>query len=209
MKELDFLPQAYRDGARRRVRARRNLLLTTGLLLAMACLHLLNVTRIQSAQAALTALRNGADGWASARERMSELEAQKSRAQRRLRLIRRLEDAAPLDVAIGEIVRLLSDSMALRGLQVISADPDQRAIGPATRDTLAPPNVPPGPRRMQACMTGVAANDVEVGVFLGKLSACPLFSDVRLSFSRDCRAAGRGMREFEVQFALRPVEVEP
>jgi len=204
MKELDFLPRAYRNAIVRRMHTRRNVLLTAGLVLAMAGLHYLNATRIQSAEASLNQLQNGQCGWQSVRAQMAALQAEKLRARRQLDLINRLEDAAPLDAAIGEIAGLLSESMAMRGLFVETVEstpePAPAAVQPAPTGQAALPPV------TRARMTGLATNDVEVGIFLSKLSSCPLFSDVSLSFSREWRGAGRRMREFEVKFTIRPVE---
>lgn len=200
MKELDFLPQSYHEGIRRREQTRRNVLMCVGLALAMTCLHGLNVIRTNTAQAQLTSLRNGAGGWQSAREQLAALKARQESCQRQLELIDRVEDAAPLDAAIGEAARLLSDSMALTTLQVDAGTSGSTASGTPDGPTA------PGPATTRVRLAGVAATDVEVGIFLGRLSACPLFADVTLSYSRDARSSGRKMREFEVKFRLRPVE---
>ena len=198
MKELDFLPQAYHEGLRRRLQTRRNLLMCVGLGLAMACLHGLNFTRINSAQAALNDLHNGSGGWQTAKSQLAALEAQRDTCRRRLDLINRVEDAAPLDAAMGEVTRLLSESMALTAVHI-----DASASDPATGK---PDKSVSATGATRARLVGVAATDVEVGIFLGKLSGCPLFSDVTLSYSREARGSGRKMREFEVKFTLRPVE---
>jgi hypothetical protein len=193
MKELDFLPRSYHESLWRRAQTRRNIILSVVLFMAMASLHGLNVTRIRSAQAALADLRNGSGAWVSARSQFAALEDHKARCHRQVDLINRLEDAAPLDAAIGEVTRLLSESMAITGFYV-DATTDKNAHAAA-------------PTRVR--ITALAATDVEVGIFLGKLSTCPVFSDIALSFSRDAHEAGRRMREFEVRFTLRPLENTP
>lgn len=200
MKELDFLPQAYHDNNRRRLQTRRNVLMCLGLGLAMLCLHGLNLTRINSAHAALSDLRNGSGGWQTARTQLAELETQRNVCRQKLDLINRLEDAAPLDAAIGEVTSLMSESMALTAVHVDTGSNEASPAGKAENTAIATPTT------TRVRMTGVAATDVEVGIFLGKLSGCPLFTDVTLSFSRDTRDQGRKMRAFEVKFTLRPVE---
>ncbi len=202
MKELDFLPRSYRESTWRRAHTRRNILMCVGLAMAMACLHGLNLTRLNSVQAALADLRNGSGGWQSARDQLAMLEARKTRCRQRLDLISRLEDAVPLDAAIGEATRLLSESMALTGLYIDAGEP---AVGPNPAGT-SEKNAGPAPTPTRVRLAGVAATDVEVGIFLGKLSTCPLFSDATLTFSRDTHGSERKMREFEVKFTLRPVE---
>jgi hypothetical protein len=195
MKELDFLPRSYHQRLSRRAQTRRNILMCLVLFTAMLSLHGLNLTRIRAAQAALNELHNGSGGWRSARSQFAELESRKALCRRRLDLINRLEDAAPPDAVMGEATRLLAEPMAMTGFSLDAT---------ATDKTAAAGSIPTRVR-----IAAVAATDVEVGMFLGKLSACPLFSDVTLSFSRDAHNTGRKMREFEVKFTLRPVENTP
>lgn len=204
MRELDFLPVQYVAAVRRRQQNRRNSLLSVGLLLAMISLHMLNATRVRSAEAALAALENGSGGWGSAREQLADLERRRTVFRQRAALISRLDDAAPLDAAIGELSLLLNDSMAVRSVN-IEAPGSAAAAG-----TAAIPPVPsPAAAATRATIVGVAANDIDVGIFLGKLASCPLFADAALSYTREMRSSGRLMREFEVKFTLRPVEATP
>jgi hypothetical protein len=200
VRELDFLPQSYHDRLHRRLQTRRNVLMCLGLALAMACLHGLNLTRINSVQAALTDLHNGSGGWQSAKEQLAAMERRRESCRQRLELINRLEDAAPLDGAIGEVTGLLSESMALTAVQIDAGPADPANTSKPDKSAM------PTLSTTRVRLTGVAATDVEVGIFLGKLSGCQLFSDVTLSYSRDARNQGRKMREFEVKFTLRPVE---
>lgn len=198
MKELDFLPPSYHEGLRRCQLKRRNLVMCVGLGVALSCLHALNLSRTHSAQAELASLRNGASSWRSAETQLRDLKAEAEGYRRQLKLLDRLEDAAPLDAAIGEATRLLSDSMALTTVEIDTGAKATTAAGNSQR--------PPAPNVTRARLVGVAATDVEVGIFLGRLSACPIFAEVTLSYSRDARSSGRRMREFEVKFTLRPVE---
>ena len=111
MKELDFLPQTYRDAVRRRRQTRRNLYYGLALAFALVGLHVSNASRIRSAEATLTALLFDGGTWESARGQVMALEARKALLQRRAALINELEDDAPLDAIIGEIAPLLSESI--------------------------------------------------------------------------------------------------
>jgi len=59
--------------------------------------------------------------------------------------------------------------------------------------------------RTEVVLRAVAATDVEIGIFFGKLTASPLFDDIRLGFSREMERAGRAMREFELKIAVKRV----
>jgi hypothetical protein len=151
-------------------------------------------------------LENGSGGWRSARDQLAELEQKRALYQQQAALVSKLDDAAPLDAAIGEVSRLLNESMAIRSLTVESAGPPAAGTanpaGPGPAPAAAAVQPPPVTR---ACLIGVAATDVDVGIFLGKLGACPLFGEVSMSYTRPSRAAGRLMREFEVKFIIKPV----
>lgn len=208
MKELNFLPQCYVANARRKRQNRRNGLMCTGLILALVSLHILNITRIRSAEASLVSLQNGTGGWKSAQDQLRTLETKKAFYRHQIDLLNKLDDAAPVDAAIGELTQLLTDTMAIQTL-LIDTKPPPNTMSTPPPGTPAPTTPPPAPAGTRAVLTGMAVNDVDVGIFLGKLSSCPLFTDVALSYSRETHHSGRLMREFEVKFVLRPVEAAP
>ena len=208
MKNLDFLPQQYRDARRTQRQRRSNLRYSLVLAIALFALHVANASRIRSAEAALGALLADGGVWESARAQVNSLQARKEILEKRAALVGELEDNAPLDSVIAEITALLSKSMAIRSL-VVQTDAAIRKDAQKDAQKDAPgPAGEPGPGRTRVQLVGVAANDVEVGVFFGRLSACPLFEDVNMTFCHETQAADRPMREFELKFAVKRVEIE-
>ena len=203
MKDLDFLPRQYRDARRRQRRRRSNLRYSLVLAMALLGLHVANASRIRSAEAALGALVADGGVWESARAQVTSFQARKDIRETQGALVSALEDNAPVDSVIAEITALLSKSMAIRSLvvQVVPTDAAARKDGPS-------PAGEPGPGRTRVQLVGVAANDVEVGVFFGRLSACPLFEEVTMTFCHETQVAERPMREFELKFAVKRVELE-
>jgi hypothetical protein len=200
VKEFDFLPRSFHEAARRRRRARRNMLHCAGLALALSGLHFVNASRLASAEACLAALRsNGAERQAR-QSRFVALTAARDQLENCQKVIDRLEDNAPVDTVIAEVSRLMSDSMAIRSLSI--------ETGPASppEGKKADPVYGLGPTR--AVLVGMAATDVEVGIFFGRLTESPLFDDVSMSFSRETEVLARQMREFELQFVVRRVALE-
>jgi hypothetical protein len=204
MREIDFLPSSFHAIRRRRREMRRNVLMAAGLVLCLGGLHGLNTSRIRSAEASLNLLHSGVEGVQTAQQQLKFLHARTAELSTRADLLARLEDDAPLDAVIGELTGLMSESMSIRSLEVDARPPAAEPKAPASRQATATP--PPPVTR--AKLTGVAATDVEVGMFLGKLSSCPIFADVNLEISREARLDGRRLREFEVRFTVRPIEVE-
>ncbi len=200
MKEIDFLPQWHRDTVRYRQLARRNVCLAVLMVAALSCLHLSNASGIRSASAALAALDLGQQESMQNQARLTSLQIRKERLQEQSKVIGRLEDDAPLDAVIGEISHLLGDSMAIRGI----------TLETAPQPVPEPQDETPDPvferRTTRVTVAGMAATDLDVGIFYGKLTSCPLFGDVEMLYSRQKVDSGRQVRLFELSFTVQPVK---
>jgi hypothetical protein len=63
-----------------------------------------------------------------------------------------------------------------------------------------------GPTRL--VLRGEASSDIQVGIFVGKLSACQLFDDVQLKFSREAESPGALDRAFELAFTVKRIALD-
>lgn len=208
MKELDFLPQSVHEARRQRQQTRRNTIFTVALCCGLAGLHSVNNTRIASAEAALQAVRTDNGAWRFALNRVQALQSTKRALQERADLISRLEDNAPLDAVLANITQLLGESMSIRSLVIepelavpSSQSPAVAAAAGESKDEQV--TQPP----VHVRLVGTATSDVEVGIFVGRLSGSVLFDNVKLQFSRQLEDGG--MREFELRFQVRRVEINP
>ena len=197
MKELDFLPRSFREARRRRHVIRRNTLYSIGLAIALGCLHVINQSEIRSAQASLAATHANNEERNVDQHRLQTLRAREQVLEDRLEWVSRLEDDAPLDAVIAEITRHMDNAMAIRSL-VVETTP----VGNADPD-WTDPLLDRGPTRV--VLDGVAPNDVQVGIFFGRLAECALFDDVKMSFSQEAEEVSRQMREFQLIFTVRRV----
>jgi hypothetical protein len=204
MKEVDFLPESFHQARIRRRLVRRNVVYSLVLLVGFASLHLVKASQLRSAHAALTDLSAGDQPRSLLRGRLRVLQNRKRALQDRLDLVNRLDDDAPLDVAVAEITAQMSDSMAIRSLLVETTAPD------GVDADKCDPLLDRGPTRV--VLDGVAVDDVQVGSLWGRLDASPLFDRVKLSFCDGAEEAGRRMRKFQLVFDVRRValsRVEP
>ncbi len=202
MKEIDFLPASFHQARIRRIRTQRNLRFSLVLIAAFGALHLAGATRLRGLETALASYQAGEGDRLCQQARLASLRARRQNVARESALVSQLDDDVPLDAMVAEIHRLMTDSMALRSLEVVrSAAPPEK--GPDGTEKKPDPVLSHGPT--SASLTGVAASDVEVGMFYGRLASCLLFGDVRLSFSREVEQSGRQMREFEIRMAVRRV----
>lgn len=204
MKELDFLPRSFLEAIRRRRANRRNVLYSLAVVTALAVLHTFTMSDIRSARAALAASRDNAGLRNSQHIRVAVLKQTRGRLQARAETLGMLADDAPLDVVLAEINRLMGPTTALRNIALETQPPPEPAPDPKAKDVK-----PPDPIRQRGPTNGtlqaLAASDMEVGIFFGRISSSPLFDNVRLNYSREAQQSGRSAREFELTFSLRPV----
>jgi hypothetical protein len=210
MKEIDFLPRSFYDAWIRRRQTQRNVCLCVVLAISLGLLHFTTAARVRKAEAALAGFHAQMGEHQSERSRVEALHARKQLLEAHAALISELDDDAPVDAVIGTVTQLMTESMALRGitLQVQPAagnDPGK----PGVPDAIGgkPVDFVTSRGRTELVLSGVAATDVEVGIFFGKLAASPFFEDVRLMYSRDAEQAGRQMREFELRSLVKRVSI--
>jgi hypothetical protein len=197
VKDLDFLPASFHVAARQRQMNRRNTALSICVAIALLSLHFVNESRLRAAQAALQTLQSDSIARENQAARLEVLTVRKQVLSQRQGVIDELDDDAPLDIVLAEIARMLSKQMKVQSL-ILEVQPFV-TDGKRTVDRT----VTRGPTRIM--MQGEARSDVEVGILVGKLSACQLFEDVRLKFSRAAGTSSVLEREFEVTFGVKRV----
>ena len=200
MKNLDFLPARFHQAVRRRQLNRKNTLLSIVLAIGLVGLYTMNDSRLRSAQAALQTLQADDALRAQQRARLEVLTVRKQILSQREAVIADLDDDAPCDAVLAEISRLLSDEMAVRSLSL-----EIQTIVPEGKEEIDPVR-DRGPTRL--VLRGEARSDVQVGIFVGKLSACPLFDELQLKFLRAAESSGALERAFELAFTVKRVALD-
>ncbi len=217
MKELDFLPQSFHQAIARRREHRRNVMLSIALVVAMSMLHIVNHRRISSAQAALASLRSASGSFQNARALAESYRARKTVLQQQADLLDRLEDSAPPDAVLAEITRYMTKAMGLRAMQTESRESVPQAVEVRRSRNRSQPEAQEAPEVVtvphreptQVRLTGVAASDLEVGVFFGRLSSSPMFDNVQMVFSQETTVDEQPMREFQLTFEVKRIEIQP
>jgi hypothetical protein len=197
MKEFDFLPRGFHEAARHRQQRRRNVLYVIALTGALGALHVVNASRLQSAEASLTAINEDGGLRSDRRQRVEALSHLRQTLLQRSELVSRLDDDAPLDVIVAEVGRLMGKRMVIRSLAVETAPAD------VEKAQDADPLFDRG--RLSVHLVGAASSLVDVGILFGRLTESPLFEQVTMSFSREGELAGQQMKEFELNFLVRRV----
>lgn len=200
MKEIDFLPERFRRSAGQR-RWRRHALAAAGLaLLAAVCLQALHQLRV---------------GLAAASAAIPEADAGRLTIQDGVRRIhwnlpldRRTNDPAISGVihavAGAESESLLIEELDLRSettLIEIVFHQDRQIGGTVDGRGHAPASIP-GADPLDAAVTGYAEGQIDIGLLLGRLTACPYAEGPRIAETRRTQLNDRTMIEFRIVFTL-------
>lgn len=194
MREIDFLPEWYKEGKRQRVHMRRQYVALTVVFLTMLTYNLAGEHRISRASAALSRLE---DRRAQAEEVMSEFNRiSRALGQHRAKAdaVGQVDSRIDLAAVLAEISHLVNERVILSKVEFISepvAQADKTkpgASGSAVRAAGKPsssgPEAPLGEVRFRIVLAGVAVEPSDVGTLVCKLDESPYFKRVIPSYSR-------------------------
>jgi Tfp pilus assembly protein PilN len=201
MRELEFLPDWYRNVCRRRAWVIAQAWGTAGLIVVMliwACIAQFQAMRAQHEQKQvekqlaksqkdvdeLAQLKLDRTIWAERGEVLSKV----GLSVESTRLIQTIADCTPATVALTSF-NLQTDEKA--------EIPKTGAAARAMRD-----KTPLMDRKLKVRINGIAPSDIEVWDLVTKLTAYPFFEEVSPTNSKEADYEGRLVREFEVAFTI-------
>jgi hypothetical protein len=200
MRNVDFLPDAYRQARRRRrLRLRR-------MGLGAACLCLLgswlaaDELRIRSARRQLACRTDQNRTVQAGLDQIARLQAEQAALLDRYRLLQDLQPPLSSVQTVFRIAQLLPQQVALRQMQMTcgTATPPGGGAASAVK-TQAQPASPTLPR---VSLSGIALSEVDIAVLVGQLSSCREFANVRLDYCKAAELESRHVQEFRVSFDM-------
>lgn len=239
MNSINFLPQSYLDGQRRRRRVVREvfaLVMLSGLM-GVAYLYVLTQTQMLQQQV----LNRQADGKA-VREKIAQfqnLQHLQKQLVREVNMQRELRQPLTHTAILATLGQIMPASIGLTDLTLVAHAPvPQKPVAPDTkRRTFGSKSgsAPAAPAKtsdkdgakakqpeivkikpLKVELVGLAPNDVEIADFMATLSDHDLFTEVKLLYSRSVEAGPIVGREFRIEMQVpfdrdyRPVlEPEP
>ena len=202
MREIEFLPDWYRQTRRRR----RLLLLQCAVTAALA---------VVAAIWTCLVLRSDVRGSVALADMGQELTQSMNRMKQRdelqtlrgeLKERKKVDEQLGVDVPLSRVLGLIDRAMpGVIGVTQIDIDTTTR---PRPADKLAalavkkPGGEVPADRVMSVSVRGVAPSNVEVANFMEALSRTGLFEQVRMGYARDRIDSGHVMCEFAVDVSL-------
>ena len=205
MQHVDFLPERIKAQRRRRRRIAKQTYMLTICLAGLAMLGYTRNGRIGIVRAEMAQLGAREADNSLQLQRREDLEREKAGLYVIQRIDEQLGSRLSTFMMLSELQRLIHEPMTLTQLSVETMDVSVAAGGSAGINGSYRPRVAglPGPsgatvKRVRLTLTGLAREDMDVADFIGQMSACPLFRDVNMGYSRNVKIKDRTARQFQL-----------
>lgn len=201
MKEIDFLPEWYKEGRRRRLHMRRQYVVLVLFFLAMVTYNTLATHKISKASVELNRLedrRFWAEGVLHEYDAVSQ---QLSARQAKVATVQQADARIDVAAVLAEISYVIGDGVVLKRLDFISEPiaSDEKTTGrsdaavrtaPSSRTSTRTGSL--GPVRFRLALAGIAVDSAEVGALVCRLDDSPYFQQVRPLNTIQIGTAGAG-----------------
>jgi len=201
---VDFLPERVTIHRAMRARLIRQGHLLGIMLVAIVGLGFFNEERIGRAEAEMTALDTQSANMTGQLEQMFDLQQQLSDLMIKQRIDNRLGSRINGMAILGELGRILPESMALTSLEldartvIVKLKPATGGVATAVGARRAKKDMNKTINRLKLTITGLSPNNVDVANFIADLSASPLFEEVDMGYAKNIDFRGKQAKEFQV-----------
>ena len=196
MKEIDFLPEWYKNGKRREVSYRTQYLALGGVFVVMVVWNFIAAQSISKARTQLVQMETRQKKAESLSIELNELKGELRGLQEKDQTIENIDSKINVAAVLAELSFLVDEKIVLNKVEFIaekfeskqqeSQSPQVTTVVRAARTTLKEKQeLPLGDVRFRVVISGVAANGGIVAALICKLVDSPYFCQVVPSFSRD------------------------
>ena len=211
MKDIDFLPEWYKTGRRRKVTYRAQYVALGGIFLIMMVWNFFTAHSISQAEAQLVQMTAPNVEAEAAIRRFKLLKSRIEMLSKQAASIEEIDSKINVAKVLAELSFLIDKRVVLSSVQ-LSAEkfaeaPDSirsgRAVVRVVRAKVSEKRaLPLGDVRFKVVINGVAADSIDVAAILRKLEDSPYFSQVVLLFTRDMQISrdvgvARGLSDLE------------
>ena len=202
MKEIDFLPQWYRNGQRRQVSYRTQCIALSGVFVVMTVWSLAAKHSISRAEAELAEIAASQVQGKSVSAELGGLENELRQLRQRVYSMEETDSKIDVASTLAELSYLIDERVVLSRVELTAEklEREQKADSVPNTSTVVRPvgtvgankkDLPLGDVRFKVVIAGVAADASDVGVLMCKLEDSPYFGQVVLVFSRDTEITAR------------------
>ena len=200
---VDFLPERLTIHRAMRARLIRQGYLLGIMLTALIGLAYFNGERIGRAEAQIGALDNQSSNMTRQVETMHDLQRQLADLMIKQRIDNRLGSRINGMDILGELGRILPESMALTSLEldaravIVKLKPAGGGVPTAAGGRRAGKDRNKTINRLKLTLTGLSSNNVDVANFIADLSASPLFEEVDMGYAKNIVFREKAAKEFQ------------
>ncbi|MCU0915204.1 MAG: PilN domain-containing protein [Planctomycetes bacterium] len=191
MRELDFLPDWYKEDKRRQAHVRQQYVALLIVFLIMMAFNLVATHRVGRAAAEIAGLESQRLCSEGVVHEFALLTGKLNDLKTRAKLVEQIDSRVDLAAVLAELSHLVADPIVLRQVEIV-AEPLGRAgateprPGNAVRVAGGTPagekDVCLGPVKFRVVLTGVAVLPADVAALVCQLDASPYFHQVRPAF---------------------------
>ncbi|OHB66397.1 MAG: hypothetical protein A2Y76_02380 [Planctomycetes bacterium RBG_13_60_9] len=191
MKELDFLPQWYKDDQRRQSHVRRQYIALAFIFLAMMAFNLTATHRANRAAATVADFENQRLRAETVVYEFNVLAKQLNELRAKADLMERIDPRVDIAAILAEMGQIVGESIVLRRAEIHTepfapaAEKERKkgsAIRPASRTASTEKATPLGAVKFKIVIAGVAARPEDATDLVCQLEASSYFQRVHLSF---------------------------
>jgi hypothetical protein len=194
MNEIDFLPEWYKTGKRRRVNYRRQYIVVGGLFLTMLLWGFSGSYSISLLNAQVEVMENSINGNNMIAERYQKFENRMSYLQRKAELLEKLDPGMKMSWVLGELSYLSTDNMLITKLDIKSEkmifEGGVRNAGSVRFSSVqnaADKSMPESDVRFRVIINGQAITAAEVTSFISELEDSSYFCQIVPGFMKNVK----------------------
>lgn len=205
MKEIDFLPEWYRNGQRRQVSYRTQCIALSGVFVVMMVWGLIARQSVSRAEAKLAEMAAKGGQVENVSVELTGLENEFRQLRQRVESMEEIDSRIDVASILAELSYLIDERVVLSKVELIAEKLVHRQkteLGPSANTVVRPvgtaggnrgnrKELPLGNVRFKVMIAGLAADASDVGVLMCKLEDSPYFGQVVLVFSRDMETPAR------------------
>ncbi len=196
MKEIDFLPEWYKNGKRREVSYRTQYIALSGVFVVMVVWNFITTQSISKARAQFVQMETKQIRAEGLSIKLDELKSELRGMQEKAETIEKIDSKIDVSDVLAELSFLIDEKIVLNNVEFVaekiesrqqeSQSPRVTTVVRAVRTTLNEnQELPLGDVRFRVVISGVAADGGDVAALICNLEDSPYFCQVVPSFSRN------------------------
>lgn len=194
MKEIDFLPDWYRSGRRKKISYRTQYIALAGLFAVMMAWNFVSMNSLSKASAELAQMTVRDSEMYDVSREFDRIKSEVTELREKARIIEEADSRIPVANVLAEMSHLFGERIILSKVDFIAErfaqqERDKKASGSVVRVTsnkVSDGQTPPlGKVKFKIVLAGLALDPNDVADLMCKLEGSPYFHSVYLSFSRN------------------------